>query len=174
MIDNINDQKRKQNEIQIHLNFNSNKFYMDVLNKWCQKMTQGEIARIFKPHYFKESVKSITRQITLDESGCYEIKKIIIDAFVLYFSDQNLVTNQSLNEQVACTDADCQSQTAYAFRKSEPEVLCFKHKLKGMIIANACTGCDRAIQNLRKKIADLWAKASSKEGVVSLAKQRLQ
>ena len=103
MIDNVNDQKRKRNEIRIHLNFSSNKFYTDVLNKWCQQMTQDGIARILKPHYSKESVESITRQITVDESGCYEIKKIILDAFVLYFSQQNVVTNQNLNKQVACT-----------------------------------------------------------------------
>ena len=176
MVDNPNmyNQKKQRNEIRINLNFSSNQFYSDVLNNWCQTMTQEGIARILKPHYSKESVENIKRQITLDPNGCFEIKKIILDAFVIHFSGHVVETKQNSREQDACSHAACPSRAAYAFKNSAAGVLCFKHKLKGMVLVKACRECGNEIQSLKNRIADLQRKLATKRVLLSRSRNQEQ
>ena len=96
----------------ITLDYESNQFCTDALQKWCKMMTAEGIARILKPHYSKLSLEKIKDKITLHENGDYEIQKIILDAFVLYFS-RTFPSSDSKGEEFVCKHGSCTNQATF-------------------------------------------------------------
>ena len=158
--------KTKDNRIVINLSYESNKFFTDILTKWCKMMTKRGIAEILANHYSRlgaAKLEKILDESIVDQEGDFTINKSVLDAFVLY-SAQELEKVQGIFGP-ACEITGCTRNAVFGFAKSQTKPgarLCNQHKLPGMVREHACTECEhlKSLLSSSQKSVTRWKVAA--------------